>query len=222
MNIKEIADKIIKESDTTAANYQVADRIVDINSMYLRLVEKAVQIGSKVPISNAEATSETFTVASGSNTFTRTIKNVPIVRVDFKHENSEKFEAVHFDNSRLIAGINFGEMRFWANQKQVFVEEGYVGTLRVTYARGGITLFTTADYELGSGWPSPDWLDDVFHDLLWLKLAYRQAKMYKKDRAAGLKEELDELQLLFDNKFGRDAIHDSSIETEVDDVGNYR
>jgi hypothetical protein len=222
MNIKEIADKIIKEADVTTANYQIADRIVDINSMYLRLVEKAVQIGSKLPISNGEANSETFTVVSGSNTFTRTMKNVPIVRVDFKHEDAEIYQAVDFDNSRLISGVNFGEMRFWANQKQVFIEEGYAGTLRVTYARGAVTLFTVADYNLGSAWPSPDWLDEVFHDLLWLKLAYRQAKMYKKDRAAGIKEELDELQTLFDNKFGRDSIHDSAFSTDEGERGNNR
>jgi hypothetical protein len=222
MNIKEIADKIIKEADVTTANYQIADRIVDINSMYLRLVEKAVQIGSKLPISNGEANSETFTVVSGSNTFTRTMKNVPIVRVDFKHEDAEIYQAVDFDNSRLISVVNFGEMRFWANQKQVFIEEGYAGTLRVTYARGAVTLFTVADYNLGSAWPSPDWLDEVFHDLLWLKLAYRQAKMYKKDRAAGIKEELDELQTLFDNKFGRDSIHDSAFSTDEGERGNNR
>ena len=222
MNIKEIVDKIIKESDVQANSYSVADRIADVNARYLFYIEKAVQIGSKVPISKAETISENFTVVAGSNTFTRTIKDVPIRRVDFQHENSSFFDGVPYDQSRKISGVNFGEMRFWADEKRVFIEEGYAGTLRVTYDRGGVTLFTVADYELVSGWPSPDWLPETFHDLLWLDPSYRASRKYKKDRSAYLKEDRDELRELFFNHYGRESAIDSAFETDVETRGNYR
>lgn len=214
MNIKEIVDKILKESDVQVNSYSPTDRITDVNSFYLRYIEKAVQIGSKVPISAAEDNDETFTVVSGGNTFTRTIEDAPIQRVDFKHSDSELFHAVPFDQSRMIDGVNFGNMRFWANAKQVIIEDGYAGTLRVTYARGAITQFTLADYELGSGWPSPDWLPEFAHDLLWLEPAYRASRKYSKGRSAYLKDERDEVRELFNNHFARESAVDLMFDTE--------
>lgn len=222
MHIKEIVDKIIKEADVQPNSYSVADRIEDINKRYLFYIEKAVQIGSKVPMSEGEATSETFTVVSGSNTFTRTIQDVPIKRVDFQHNGSTVFHGVPYDQSRMIAGVNFADMRFWANEKQMFVEDGYAGTLRVTYDRGAVTLFTAADYALGSGWPTPDFLPEVFHPLLWLDPAYVASRKWNKGRSAYLKDERDELRALFDNHYGRESAHDSAFETENDLLGNYR
>lgn len=222
MNIKEITDKIIKEADVQSNSYSVADRIEDINKRYLFYIEKAVQIGSKVPISEAETTSETFTVVSGSNTFTRTIQDVPIKRVDFQFDGSNVFYGVPFDQSRMIAGINFQDMRYWANEKQMFIEDGYAGTLRVTYDRGAVTLFTVADYELGSGWPSPDFLPEVFQPLLWLDPAYVASRKYSKGRSAYLKDERDELRDLFNNHYGRESAVDSAFESEADREGNYR
>lgn len=221
MNIKEIAIKALKESGVQANDWSIADRIADANSIYLRLIEKAVQIGSKVPISKAEDVSEEFTVVVGSNTFTRTIKDVPIVRVDFAHTDSTLFHKLEEDQSRQIGGWQTGDTRFFANEKQIFVEEGQAGTLRMTYARGGITLFTAADYDLGTP-PSPDWLPETYHDLLWLRSAYRQAKKFKKDNAASLAEEIIELQTLFDNHYGRDAVQDLSFTTDEYERGNNR
>jgi hypothetical protein len=222
MNIKEIVDNIIKEADVQANSYSVADRIARVNARYLFYIEKAVQIGSKVPISNAEATSETFTVVAGSNTFTRTISDVPIKRVDFRYENSSYFDGIPYDQSRKISGVNFGEMRFWADEKRVFIEEGYAGTLRVTYDRGAVTLFTVEDYALESGWPSPDWLPETFHDLLWLDPAYVASRKYSKGRSAYLKDERDELRELFNNHYGRESAIDSAFETDTEVRGNYR
>lgn len=217
MNIKTIVDKIVKEADIQAANYSVADRLTDVNSIYLRLVEKAVQIGSKIPISKAEANSETFDVVDGSQTFTRTIKNAPIQRVDFMPSGGSYYEKVDEDNSRQINGFCLGDTRFFANEKQIFVEGGRPGTLRVTYARGNVVLFTQADYDNVLP-PSPDWLPEEFHDLLWLKPATRQAKFYKKDRAGALEDETNEVQALFDNHYGRNAVHDGQIMTDEDET----
>lgn len=222
MHIKEIVDNIIKEADVQANSFSVADRIARVNARYLFYIEKAVQIGSKVPISDAETVSETFTVVAGSNTFTRTIADVPIRRVDFQHENSSYFDCIPYDQSRKISGVNFGEMRFWADEKRVFVEEGYAGTLRVTYDRGTVTLFTVADYELASGWPSPDWLPETFHDLLWLDPSYVASRKYNKGRSAYLKEERDELRELFFNHYGRESALNSAFETDDEIRGNYR
>lgn len=222
MHIKEIVDKILKESDVQANSYSVADRIADVNSFYLRYIEKAVQIGSKVPISSAEDNDETFTVVSGANTFTRTIEDAPILRVDVQLDGSNIFHAVPFDQSRMINGVDLGDMRFWANAKQIIIENGQAGTLRVTYARGAITQFTVADYELGSGWPSPDWIPEFAHDLLWLEPSYRASRKYSKGRSAYLKDERDEVRELFNNHFGRESALESAFVTDSEIEGNYR
>ena len=91
MNIKQIVDKIPKEADINPNEYAVADRIDDINSRLLILVERANQIGSKEPMNDGEDISEDFTVVAGSNTFDRTIKNVPIQRVDWRPSNTSRW-----------------------------------------------------------------------------------------------------------------------------------
>lgn len=220
MNIKQIVDRIPKESYVNVADYPVINRIDDVNSFYLYLIEMAVQIGSKVPISRAETTTETFTVVNGSNVFTRTIKDVPILRVDFKYENTDQFNPITEDQSRLIGGVNVGKTRYFANEKQFFVEEGFAGDLRITYARGGVTLFTQADYDLGAAWPSPDFLPDTFHDLLWLFPAIQKTKLPEVKSTL-----IDRYKILFDlfsNHYGRDSATTVEIVTDETEEGNYR
>lgn len=220
MNIKEIVDRIPKEGQINANDYSVASRLSDCGAIYLQLIEHAVQIGSTVPMSAAEDTSEDFTVVAGSNVFTRTIKDVPILRVDFSYDDVLFFPICE-DPKRLIGGMNYGEMRFFANEKQFFAEEGRAGTMRVTYARGGVTqVFTQANYDLGSAWPSPDFLPEVFHDLLWLKPSIWKTKISEVRTA--LEGRHDPLMDLFYNHYGRDALQTSQIVTEEDEGGNYR
>lgn len=221
-NIKEIVDKILKESDVQASSYSVADRVADVNAEYLKLVERAVQIGSKTPISAAEEVSEEFTVVAGSNEFERTIPDVPIVRVDFQRTGSTLFEPVTPDPSRLIGGWLDGVVKYFADEKRFFVEEGVAGTLRVTYVRGEITLFTAADYALGSGWPTPDFLPATFQPLLWLKPAYKAAKKYNPEKAAAIADDIVELMQLFNNHYGRQSAYDSQFVTEEGERGNNR
>jgi len=213
MNIKTIVDKALKESDVQAQDWSITDRLVDVNAEYQKLVEKGVQIGSKVPMSRKEDVSETFAVVAGSNDFDRTITDVPVVRVDFMPTGGTRYEKANRDQSRMINGWYCGDLRVFFDEKRVFVEEGYAGTLRVTYARGTIVAFDLDDYNDATP-PSPDFLPEVFHPLLWLKPALRQAKFYKKDRAGALEDEVKELQDLFDNHYGRDAVYDSEIVTD--------
>jgi|TARA_R110000851_G_scaffold29_6_gene124 hypothetical protein len=221
MHIKTIADKIIKESQVNARDYVIADRIEDINQIYLEKVERAVQIGSTVPISAGEATSEEFTIAAGSNVFTRTIADVPIVRVDFKYSADGPFRAIKVDNFRLIGGIQEGEQTYFANEKQFFVEEGRVGILKVTYARGAVTLFTVADYELASAWPSPDHLPKTFHPLLFLYPAYDACR--NKEVKDSLAARIERLDPLFFNHYSRNSAVDSEYVTdEMYNPGGHR
>lgn len=217
MNIKEIVDKALKESDVQAQDWIVADRLVDVNSEYRIRVEKSVQIGSKVPASSKEAVSETFSVVEGSNTFDRTITDVPVVRVDFMPTGSSRYERVTRDQSRMINGWCFGDIKGFFDEKRVFIENGVGGTLRVTYGRGALTTFDMDDYE-DEDPPSPDFLPEVFHPLLWLRPALRQARFYKTDRVKGLEEEVLRLETLFDNHYGRDAVLDSQIVTDEEDA----
>lgn len=221
MHIKTIVDKIINESQVNARDYSVADRIDDVNQVYLEKVERAVQIGSTVPISAAEDTSEEFTVVAGSNVFTRTIKDVPIIRVDFKYAGGSQYSPVTHDQARLIEGLSIGEQTYFANEKQFFVEEGVAGTLRVTYARGGVTLFTTDDYDLSSDWPSPDYLPTVFQPLLWLYPAYDACR--NKEVKAALAARIERLDPLFYNHYSRNSAVNSEFVTEERlNPGNHR
>ena len=224
MNIKQIVDKIPKEADINPNEYAVADRIDDINSRLLILVERANQIGSKEPMNDGEDISEDFTVVTGSNTFDRTIKNVPIQRVDWRPSNTSRWCRLEMDKTRAINTWAYCDIKFFADEKHIYIENGLDGELRVTYSRGAVTLFTVADYSATPA-PSPDILPIEFHDLLWLYPALRQARIYKKDRVAGLEAEVNELQELFDNHYGRNASTDSKFRVEKNNCcggNNYR
>lgn len=213
MNIKDIVDKIPKEADINPAEYTVPDRLVDVNSIARQLREKSIQIGSKEPMSNEEPISETFTIVQGSNTLTRTIKDSPIFRVDFKATGATRWCRLDLDESRGINTWCGCEITFFANEKQVFVENGRAGDIRITYVMGSIADFDMADY-LDYNPPSPDWLPEAFHDLLWLYPALDQANYYKKDRVPRLEAKLNNLQTLFNNRYKRNAITTSQIKTD--------
>lgn len=223
MNIAQIVDKIVVESDVQASQYPIANRIDDINAKYLALIEKAIQIGSKEPISGLEVFSETFTVVTGSNTFVRTIKDIPIVRVDFQHSGSTGYCRVTEDLARKIGFLCSCGMKFFADEKRIFVENGRPGTVRITYARGDITLFTEADYSNPTP-PSPTWLPSTFHPLLWLEPAAVQAEYYKKDRAVSLRNQVTRLETLFENHYQRNAVGMARFDTTHRDChgDNYR
>lgn len=212
------------ESDVQASQYPIANRIDDVNAKYLQLIEKATQIGSKEPISGLEAVSENFTAVSGTNTFTRTIKDTPIVRVDHQHTNSTGYCRVREDLSRRLGFICSCGMKFFADEKRIFIEDGVAGTIRVTYAHGNVTLFTVADYS-NIAPPSPVWLPETYHPLLWLEPATVQAEYYKKDRAVSLRNQLTRLENLFNNRYIRNAEISLRFETAERHCGvgdNYR
>ena len=224
-DIKQIVDKIIIEADLNPAEYTVEDRISDVNDVYLYYIEKAMQIGSSEPISGAEVVSENFTVVSGSNVFTRTKLDIPIVRVDFAYAGSTIFNKVTDDVTRLIGGFDYGDMKFFADEKRVWVEGGQAGTLRITYAHGSITLFTVADYSISTP-PEPTFIPREFRKLLWLNPATVQAEYYKKDRAVSLRNQLKTWEQLFYNRYKRKSATIGKIITDEDDNcgagNNYR
>jgi len=220
MDIKDIADKIIKESDVNPVEYEVADRIVDINTEYLKLIELATQIGSKFPISAGGDNTESFTIVDGDQTLTRTIKDTSIQKVEYRAVATDDWECMDRDTERCHNCFAFNNSHFIANEKQVFLEDAYAGFLKVTYDRANITVFTTADYSLGTP-PSPDWLPETFHPLLWMKPALDMAELYKPDRVAKIEKDRDELLILFRNHYGRDA--ETIVETDdEEEEPNYR
>lgn len=213
MNIKEIVDKIPREADVNPSEYTVANRLVDVNHEYLALIEEAMQIGSSEPISGAETTNETFVLVLGSNVFDRTIVDVPLFSVEYRPNADAKWETVYNDPTRTINGLCYCDMKFFADEKRIFVENARVGTLKVTYAHGGIEVFDQADYDNVTP-PSPVWLPEVFRPLLWLKLALRQAHFYKTDRVAGLEAEYARLKQLFRNHYIRNATLNQKFKTD--------
>lgn len=224
-DIKQIVDKIVKEADLNPSEYTVEDRIADVNDTYLYYIEKAMQIGSKEPISASEAISENFTVVPGSNTFTRLKPDIPLVRVDFQFAGSSTWQPITEDPSRLIGGFECCKMKFFADEKRIFIENGQNGTVRITYAHGGIVLFTEADYAMSTP-PEPTWMPREFRKLLWLNPATVQAEYYKKDRAVSLRNQLNILEQQFINRYRRNASLNGKIVTDEDDNScggnNYR
>lgn len=224
MNIFKIVQKIPKEADINPEEYTVADRIDDINSEYLKLIEKATQIGSVEPISGAESLTETFEIQTGSNVHLREIKDAPIERVDFKATGGSRWCRMERDQSRAVNTFCGCGIKFFANEKQVMVEQGREGEVRVTYVHGDVTLFTEADYIAGNP-PSPTWLPETFHDLLWLYPALKMARFYKTQRVDGLLEMIVPLQRMFDNRYNRNAVQHSRFSTDEDTCcgrNNYR
>lgn len=224
-DIKQIVDKIVKEADLNPNEYTVEDRLSDVNDTYLYYIEKAMQIGSREPISASEAISETFTVVPGSNVFTRTKKDIPIMRVDFQFAGSSTWKAITEDASRLIGGFECCNMKFFADEKRIFIENGQNGTVRITYAHGGIVLFTEADYNMSTP-PEPDFMPRTFRKLLWLNPATVQAEYYKKDRAVSLRNQLEKLEQQFINHYARNSSINGKVVTDEDDYScggsNYR
>lgn len=213
MNIKTIVDKIPKEADINPSEYTVEDRIIDVNSEYLKLIEKATQIGSIEPISGAESLVETFSIVEGSNTHLREIKDVPVERVDYRAEGATKWCRMDRDQSRAVNVFCGCGIKFFANEKQIMIEQGRPGEVRVTYVHGDVTTFTLADYNAGNP-PSPTWLPEVYHDLLWLYPALKMARFYKTNRVNGLIEMIAPLQTMFNNRYGRNATQNSKFKTE--------
>jgi hypothetical protein len=215
-DIKQIVDKIVIEADLNPAEYTVEDRISDVNDIYLYYIEKATQIGSSEPISGGEAVSENFVVVPGSNVFTKTKPDIPLMRVDFAYAGSPTlFRKVTDDTTRLINGYDWCNMKFFTDEKRVWIEGGLNGTLRVTYAHGGITLFTEADYNESTP-PEPEFMPREFRKLLWLNPATVQAEYYKKDRAISLRNQLDRFEQLFFNRYKRKSATMGRIVTDED------
>lgn len=217
-------DKIVVEADIQASQYPVENRIDDVNAKYLQLIEKATQLGSKEPQSALEAVSETFAVVDGTNTFTRTIKDNPIFRVDFQHENSTGYCRIKEDLSRRLGFICGCGMKFFADEKRIFIDKGIAGTVRVTYVHGNVVPFTVADYNSITP-PSPVWLPEAFQPLLWLEPAAVQAEYYKKDRAVSLRNQVTRLENLFNNRYFRNAEINLRFQTSESCCGegyNYR
>jgi len=213
MTISEIINKICKEGDINPNEYLVADRIVDVNSKYLFYVEWAMQIGSTETIANQETKQETFTLVDGLNTLVRTIPNNPFYSLEYTVDTvitaDTNWCPLTQDTFTSWCGC---DMNVSFDEKQIVIEKGRVGSIRVKYARGVVVPFTEADY-LNVTPPSPVWLPGVFHDLLWLDPATIQAEYYKKDRAVSLRNQLTKLEQLFYNHYSRNATQVSSVKT---------
>lgn len=213
MNIKQIADKIIKEADINQDEYTIADRIDDINSKYFQLIEWATQIGSTEAISNKEVHNEDFTLVEGDNTLDRVIIDVPIYSIEYSSDTvvtaDSNFYPLEMEDGYHYCGCG---LEVELTEKQIILKDASAGTLRLRYARGTIVPFTLADYSLTPP-PSPTWLPVIFHDLLWLEPATTQADYYKKDRSVALHNKLTKLEGLFYNHYLRNANQVSAVRT---------
>lgn len=213
MNIKTIVDKIVKEGDINPNEYTVADRVEDVNTKYLQLIEWAMQIGSTETIANKETKVESFTLVDGLNTLVRTIPDNPFYAIEYTRDTvvtiNSLWEPLTQETFYTWCGDDFN-VSF--DEKRIIIEKAKVGTLKVTYARGIVVPFTAADYSNLTP-PSPTWLPETFHPLLWLEPTTIQAEYYKKDRAQSLRDQLTKLEQLFYNHYNRNATQTSEVKT---------
>lgn len=223
MTIKEAVDRVWVESDVQKNSYPLANVLADVNARIRKLISRARRIASREPISAGEAFSETFTVTQESETFIRTIEDIPVFRVDYMATGGTRWCRIEEDQSR---GINTWcckkgccELVFFVDEKRVFIEQGRAGTIRVTYASGAFVAFTEANY---NAVPSPEitWIPEDFQDLIWLYPALRQARFYKPDRVNGLQAEVDQLQADFDSHYRRNSSWNQKLDTGT--PPNYR
>lgn len=217
MTIKEIVDKIAKEGSLNTNEYSVADRIDDVNVSYLKYIELARQIGSIDTIRiTGETYTENFTVVVGNNTFTRTIPDVAIQRIDFKPDGADLYQRLDEDATRGIdEWYDCRCLKYFVDEKYIYLQDAItIGELRVTYVGGNITLFTTADYSAGTP-PTPTMIPIVFHPLLWLEPAMNKAMFYKKERFEGLKFQYDTLYALFYKHYRRNTAKNMKVETKT-------
>lgn len=216
-NIKYIVDTILGEADVNTEQYSIDKRIYDVNRRYLMLIEQISQIDSGVPISAKESFSEDFIIISSitTQTLNRTILDNDIIRVDFANTGSDYYEPIKENTSRLLGELDTGTINYIATDKQLFIENGRAGTVRVTYSHGDVTLFTRADYDLALGWPIPDFVPNTFRPLLWLYPALIQARKYKSDRVASLLEQYTELNDMFMAKYSRKSGTDQKVKTRT-------
>ena len=214
MNIKEIVDKITRVSDVNPNEYKVLHRLEDVNAEYLKLIKVAGIIGAKFPVSNGTDNNyEDFTLVAGDNTFTRTIADRNIQKVKYRVDSNAEWECLDHDEERCKGCYASVNVKFTANQKQIFVEDAKAGDLRVVYDYSGVTLFTQADYDTTPTPPSPDWLDATFHPLLWLRPTILQLDKHDKKRQT-YQDMYDELYELFEMEFDRQSVFDSEIQTD--------
>ena len=217
MNIKQIVDKIAVEGGFNTSEYSLNNRIDDVNASYFKHIEIARQIGSTQPITDAGEVKvvDNIALTAGNTTYTRTIPDVAIRRVDFKPTGSSRYHRLDIDYSVSVDTYDNWCRRYFADEKYIYIEDlKQDGEMRVTYEGGTVAGFTLANYNAGTP-PSPTFLPEVFHPLLWLEPAMNKTALYNNNRHASLKNQYESLYVLFYKHYKRLASKNFKVVTKT-------
>ena len=218
MNILEISNKASQEAYIPANEWPASSRIEDINEEHRLLKEEAGMIGSEFGIADSSPKYEDFTLVVGDNTFTRTIPNIGIRFVQYRESATANWRWLDIDPRPGHNSYYYLDMRFIADEKEITVKDARAGEIRVTYERSATTDFTEADLALGTP-PSPDWLPEEFHPLLWLGPVLNQK--IDEDTRKRLTPRYERVKGLFDLHYERFATQTGEIEVDGGPA-NYR
>lgn len=207
MNIANTVDKIIKESTISPGEYTVVDRLVDIHQTRLELQELRMQISPRDTIRVIQAE----TVVAGDQTFARDVKHVDIVKVEWRLNTDNRWQEIEkevADGGDVIAG----RQRYSYDIDNLLFKDMYAGLVQVTYSNGDITEWVEADYTTGTAVATE--LPAVYRKLLWLTQAVRHVGYYDQDRFEIIKNEYDELYVMYVRHLRRDVETEEYLEDD--------
>ncbi len=125
------------------------------------------------------------------------------------------------DSKRCTTCFGNYEQSFDFDEKTITIKNPHIAEYVVTYSRPPITSFVVGDLILGTP-PSPTLLPDVFKPLLYLRLAMEQAEIFKPSHVPKIERQLNRLDTLFNNHYGRTFnSHVMTIEGDSDDDCNF-
>jgi len=207
MKIKQIVDKVITEADVNKSKYTTTERLVDIHQVRLELNELKMQVA---PYDNVKPTKDEVLVA-GDQTFTRTITHKDIVSIEYRVDANDDWRCL--DKAKNCeggtCGSPLGKMRYSYDTDTIYIWDGEVGNIRITYSLASIVEWVDADYAADT--KSPDELDEVYHALLWMTLVMRHAGYYSKERYEQIAIEYNRLYDLYISHIQRNAELDMEV-----------
>ncbi len=180
MNIKEIVDKIIKETEINSREYSIQDRLDDVHQARLELATlrrkwRDDSFGKQEVESIGQSASDPLTL-------NKPFEHATILSVGIRRNSEQDYQCI--DKAKGCSGLNCGnngiKEEYSEDKDKVYIWDFQGGDVKITYYPEEITKWTESDYNTGTA--TPDELPETYHALLWLKPAIKQAGKYSKEK----------------------------------------
>lgn len=203
MNIKNLVDRIISESDVNPDEYTVVSRLEDIHQTRMELAALTRMAGTDVQTE----TEQTETLVAGDQIFAKSYRHADLIRVEYKPIGSMVSQYRCLDRRVDCTGrgctVALGQMAYTEDSGNVYIWDGFVGDLKFTYTDDQIVEWVESDYDDEIAEATE--LKEVYQKLLFLAQVVRHAGYYSKERYEQLSIEHDSLFSLFKKDLGYDT-----------------